>query len=58
MKIISELRSSIDLGVSLENIDKVRITPSAWSVGRIKRKFENKLESAVMRISGLSCVDE
>ena len=58
MNNISELRSTIDLGMSLENIDKVRITPSAWSVGRIMRKFEKKLESSVMRMSVLGCVDE
>ena len=57
-RIIDEFISSVDLGLSFENIEKARMTPSAWSVGRIIRKFERKIETAVIRMSILGCVDE
>ena len=56
-RIIDEFRSSVDLGLSFENIEKARMTPSALSVGRIINKFERKIESAVIRMPSTECVE-
>ena len=54
--VVQVFRDTVDeMVLSLEIISQ---TPSAWSVNRIIRKFDNKLEAAVIRMAKLGCVEE